>query len=109
MTWKIDYLPEAREDLRRLDGSQQIFVQKAIKKVSRNPLSMEEGGYGKPLGRKRSHNLTGLFKIKLRGIGIRVVYKLIREKDQMIIVVIGVREDEEVYELAAKRKEKYGL
>ncbi len=109
MTWEIDYLPEARDDLGKLDGSQRIFVQKAIRKVSQNPLSMEEGGYGRPLGNKRTYNLTGLLKIKLRGIGLRVVYKLIREKDQMIIVVIGVREEEEVYELAEKRKEKYDL
>ena len=50
--WDILYLPEAREDLRRLDGSERLQVRKALKKVSQNPLSQDEGGYGVPLGNK---------------------------------------------------------
>ena len=38
MSWEIQYLPEALDDLRRLDGSQRVQVLKAIKKVSENPL-----------------------------------------------------------------------
>ena len=36
-------------------------------------------------------------KIKLRGEGIRIVYHLERTDTRMLIVVIGIREDEEVY------------
>lgn len=32
MSWEIQYLPEALDDLRRLDGSQRVQVLKAIKK-----------------------------------------------------------------------------
>lgn len=109
MTWKIDYLPEAVKDLRNLAGNQRLLVRKAIDKIATNPLSTEEGGYGKPLGNKGCNNLTGFFKIKLRGAGLRIVYKLIRQDDQMLIIIIGAREDEEVYELAAKRVEKHNL
>ena len=105
MTWKIDYLPEAVKDLRNLAGNQRLLVRKAIDKIATNPLSTEEGGYGKPLGNKGCNNLTGFSKIKLRGAGLRIVYKLIRQDDQMLIIIIGAREDEEVYELAAKRVE----
>ena len=94
--WKIIYLPEAEEDLKRLDGSQRILTLKAIKKVQTNPLPAEEGGYGKPLGNKGGNDLTGLLKIKLKSAGIRVVHKLIRTETQMLIVVIGARADEEV-------------
>lgn len=48
--WELSFLPEAREDLRALDGSQRIRVVKAIAKVQSNPLPSSEGGYGKPLG-----------------------------------------------------------
>lgn len=109
MSWKVDYLPEALKDLQSLAGNQQILVQKAIKKVSQNPLPMEEGGYGKPLGHKSGTNLTGFLKIKLRGAGIRVVYKLERSESGMTVIVIGVREDDEVYDLASKRIAKHGL
>lgn len=109
MSWKISFLPEAVKDMKSLAGNQQILVRKAIQKVSQNPLPMEEGGYGKPLGNKGGTNLTGFLKIKLRGAGIRVVYKLERSDSGMIVVVIGVREDDEVYELAQKRIEKHSL
>ena len=79
MNWEIHYSDEAKTDLRDLDGSQRKSVLKAIKKVSQNPLPVNEGGYGKPLGNKHGKDLTGLCKIKLMKEGIRVVYALIRK------------------------------
>jgi len=89
--------------LQKLDGSQRILVLKAIKKVRNNPLPQSEGGYGKPLGNKGGRNLTNLLKIKLKASGIRIVYSIIRQAEQMIIIVIGIREDEEVYNIAESR------
>ena len=74
-----------------------------------SPLPVTEGGYGKPLGNKHGNHLAGLLKIKLRGAGIRVVYKLIRTESEMLVVVIGVRADDEVYEIAERRASKNNL
>ena len=109
MKWDVKYLPEATQDFSELSHNRQIMVRKAIAKVQENPLPQTEGGYGKPLGNKRGQNLTGFLKIKLRGEGIRIVYKLLRTKTKMLIVVIGIREDEEVYEIAYRRKLKNDL
>ena len=109
MSWEVNYLPEANKDIASLARNQQIIVQKAIKKVKENPLPQSEGGYGKPLGHKHGTNLTNFLKIKLRGEGIRIVYKLIRTQTQMLIVVVGVREEEEVYEIAQRRRDKNNL
>ena len=106
MSWEVDYLPEAGKEIRSLERSQQIIVRKAIDKVKQNPLPQSEGGYGKPLGHKRGINLTNLLKIKLKKEGIRIVYRIIRTETKMLIVVIGVREDEEVYEIAQRRMQK---
>ncbi|NSW90954.1 MAG: type II toxin-antitoxin system RelE/ParE family toxin [Firmicutes bacterium] len=103
MNWIIEYKTEAQKDLEALDHSQQIQVLKAIRKVSANPLPQSEGGLGKPLGNKSNNNLTGYFKIKLRSLGLRVVYGLVREKNIMKIIVISVRDDEAVYKIAADR------
>lgn len=100
MSWSVFYLPETEKDFQQLSRQQVLRVMKAIEKVCQNPLPQSEGGYGKPLGHKRGINLTGLFKIKLKNDGIRVVYSLIRTESQMLVVVIGLREDEEVYEIA---------
>ncbi|MDD3338067.1 MAG: type II toxin-antitoxin system RelE/ParE family toxin [Lachnospiraceae bacterium] len=109
MSWNVNYLPEALEDLRRLDGSQRILIRKAIQKVCQNPLPETEGGYGKLLGNKNNTNLSGFLKVKLRGAGLRIVYQLIRRDDDMLVIVIGAREDEEVYEIASKRIAKHDL
>lgn len=109
MNWSVQYLHEADKDLDSLSRTQQLMVKKAIAKVQENPLPQNEGGYGKPLGHKRGLNLTNLLKIKLRGAGIRVVYKLVKTESQMLIIVVGVREDEEVYEIAHSRRTKHDL
>lgn len=109
MTWNIEFLDEAEKDMKKLDHSVQIQVLKGIRKVSRNPLSAEEGGYGKPLGSKSGTNLTNLMKIKFRDLGIRVVYKVERVDGVMKIIVISARSDEQVYKEAAKRREKHNL
>ena len=109
MSWQVLYLPEAEKDMRALARNQQLIVRKAIDKVKENPLPQSEGGYGKPLGSKQGVNLTGFLKIKLRGEGLRIVYQLIRKNGQMLVIVIGVREDEEVHQIAKKRKDRYQL
>ena len=109
MTWNVKYLPDAEKDMKSLAHNQQLVVRKAIEKVRENPLPQSEGGYGKPLGNKHGTNLTNLLKIKLRGEGIRIVYKLIRTETQMLVVVIGIREDEEVYKIAQTRKDRNDL
>lgn len=109
MNWNIKYLPEADKDLDNLSRQQQLLVKKAIKKVQGNPLPQNEGGYGKPLGHKQGLNLTNLLKIKLRGNGIRIVYKLIKTESQMLIIVIGIREDDEVYEISHRRRTKHDI
>ena len=108
MEWVVTYLPEAEKDIDKLDGSPRKMVFKAIEKVRENPKSQTEGGYGKPLGNKGGNNLTGLFKIKLRSLGLRVVYRLeeIPPENIMRIIVVSVREDNEVYDLAAERIKK---
>ena len=49
---------------------------------------------------------AGILKIKFRGEGICIVYRLIRTETKMLVVVIGVWKDEEVYEIAERRKNK---
>ena len=109
MNWKLAFLPEAEKEFEALAGNQRILVAKALKKVLQNPISIYEGGYGKPLGNKSGTNLSGLFKIKLRAEGLRVVYQLVWMDNEMLVVVVGARADDEVYKIAAKRAEKYQL
>lgn len=109
MTWRIEFLDEAEKDMKKLDHSVQIQVLKGIRKVGQNPLSAEDGGYGKPLGNKNGINLTNFMKIKFRDLGIRVVYKTEYMDGVMKIIVVSARTDEQVYKEAEKRRNKHNL
>lgn len=109
MTWQVEFLDEALNDLRKLDGSVKVQVLKGIRKVSQNPLPTNQGGYGKPLGSKSNSNLTGLLKIKFRDLGLRVVYKTEIINGIMKIIIISARSDNEVYRQAELRRIKNDL
>ena len=104
--WEISFLKQAVDDLKCLDHSQRVIVLKAIQKVSENPLPQNEGGYGKHLGNKSGTDLSGYCKIKLLKLGLRVVYKIVRENNNMKLIVISARSDDEVYITAQKRIKK---
>ncbi|WP_425754963.1 type II toxin-antitoxin system RelE family toxin [Ihubacter sp. rT4E-8] len=97
--WGIKIIDEAAADFRRLDRSLQKQVLKGVIKISQNPL---------PRGNKSGTNLTGFFKIKYRGIGIRVVYSLAKDNMIMNIIAISQRDDEACYKLAGQLYQRYG-
>ena len=96
--YKIEYLPEVRDDMDALDGSQRKAVQMALEKLRRQP---EE--YGKPLGNKHGLNLTGLRRVKLKAFGIRVVYLTIPQRETALVLAVGKREDDKVYREVLRR------
>lgn len=102
MKWKIEYIKEAQRDLKRLDPYNRKLILKAIDKTAERPLPPPDG-IGKPLGNHSSSKLSGYYKIKLRDLGYRVVYQLVRENDIMRIIVISIRDDEAIYKEAERR------
>ncbi|NSW90946.1 MAG: type II toxin-antitoxin system RelE/ParE family toxin [Firmicutes bacterium] len=107
--WKIEFLPEAVSDLSRIDKAVRAQVIKGINKVAKNPVAKFKGGYGEPLRNQKGRNLSGLYKIKYRGIGIRVVYALEEKNGIMTIVIVGARADDEVYDEAYRRRIKHDM
>ena len=102
MSWKIEYIKEAQRDLQRLDPYNRKLILRAIEKTAERPLPPPEG-IGKPLGSHAAADLSGYYKIKLRDLGYRVVYGLIREEKTMKVIVITIRDDEAVYREAERR------
>lgn len=107
MTWDIRITNEAKKDFEKLENNMHLQVLAGIRKVANAPLPRPDG-YGKPLGNKNGNNLTGFFKIKYAGIGIRVVYTLVLDKRIVNVIVISKRDDNYCYEMAVKLYKKYG-
>ena len=106
MNYRVKYSDEAKKDRKEFNNYQLDQIEKAIRKVAKNPFPQNEGGLGKPLGNKQGRNLTGFNKIVLMKLGIRIVYELIRTDELMEIIVVAARADEEVYKIAAERTNK---
>ncbi len=105
MNWNIEYIKEAQRDLKNLDPYSRRLILKAIQKTAERPLP-PPNDIGKPLGNHSAAKLSGYYKIKLRDLGYRVIYGLIRENNIMKVIVISIRDDELVYKEAERRIQK---
>ncbi|WP_318615867.1 type II toxin-antitoxin system RelE family toxin [Sporosarcina sp. YIM B06819] len=91
----IIFIEEAKKDYKRLDGSEKKFVDIALAKMEQR---------ADEIGEDLTNNLIGCRKIKFRKIGIRIVYRMIGNKTEIVeIIAIGKRKSNEVYENAFKR------
>jgi len=102
-------VPGAEKDFKELDGSIKPIVLKYLKRLKNNADTM-----GEPLRNAQDTKLAGCRKLKLREAGIRIVYKILNEKVEVLDVVldvvkvltIGKREDYKVYKTTQDRLEK---
>lgn len=101
MIYPIEFIIEASEDYKNLDGSIRKKVDKKLDDLSNNPF------LGEHLGNKFNIDLTGFYKIYVDNKKIRIVYRLIDEEIEIIeIWGIGKRDKEEIYRLIGKRIDK---
>ena len=107
MTWQIKFLHEAEDELASLNHSVRPEILKGIRKVAQNP--GYPNGYGKPLGNFAGSNLAGLYKIKFKKAGLRVVYALMRQDETMTVIIISARADDLVYYEAERRRKRHDL
>jgi len=97
--YDLKYHPLVAKDLEQLNHSIRIEVFKQIKKIQTSPQ------LGLPLGNKNGMNLTGLRKMYAAKKQIRIVYSIVEEIVVVKVLVIGKREDMEVYHQAVQRRE----
>ena len=91
--YTVEWDPKALKELRKLDGAIRLqFLRKL------------EGRQGRPrVPGDTLHGLKDCYKIKLRGAGYRLVYRVEDERIVILVLAIGKRERGSVYEQAEKR------
>ena len=99
MNYKVEFIPEAVQDYKKLDGSIKKLVNKKINELSEKPL------LGELLGNKHNIDLTGFYKIYVAKKSFRIVYRLISPTQIEVIEIwgIGKRDKEEIYRILGKR------
>lgn len=93
MAYRLFFVPEARREWDALDGSIKTLFKAALKKRLDTP---------RLPGSQLHPPLVDCYKIKLRGVGYRLVY-LVRDNaipPDIVVLVVG-RRDGGIYEAAA--------
>lgn len=94
MAWAIFYHPEVKDDFRRLGRTEAKAIQKVIdERLARG----EPDKVGKPL----SGDLSGYRR--LRTGQTRIIYRVDGKRIEVLVIAVGLRRDDEVYEKAQKR------
>jgi mRNA interferase RelE/StbE len=94
----IQFIPEAADDYKSLDGSIKVLVNDKIDKLKENPF------LGEALGNKNNIDLTGYYKIYVSKKTYRIVYRIVRNEIEIIeIWGIGKRDKMEIYKKVVKR------
>lgn len=92
---KIEWTALSKQDYDSLDGSQQIFVDKAIVRIKES---------GMQVGKALHGSLSKCRKLKNKKMGLRIVFREANGKIEVIqIVAIGKRDKKEVYKIAENR------
>ncbi len=93
MTYEIEFYEEAFDEWRRLDSSIRGQFKKKLAKLVEDP--------HRPASRLRG--LEGCYKIKLRTAGVRLVYKVEDGELVILVVAVGKRDKNTVYDSARER------
>lgn len=89
MTYKLKFLPSADKEWKKLDNSVKQPLLTALRKRLENPIVPKD----------RLHGVIGkeCYKIKLKSYGIRLVYAVQKDIITLVVISVGKRENDEVY------------
>ncbi len=96
MAWAIRFHPEVQNDLRKLG---RVEAQNILAVIEGRIVNGEPDKAGKPL-----HGTLAGYR-RLRTGDTRIVYRVEKQKIEILIIAVGMRRDDEVYERAYKRVE----
>ncbi len=93
MNYNLKFIPIALKEWKKLDNTIQSQLKKKLKDRLKNPhlLSSQLRGF-------ENH-----YKIKLRASGYRLVYEVIDQEVCVLVIAIGKRNKNDVYNQAKKR------
>ena len=93
MNYNLKFIPIALKEWRKLDNTIQSQLKKKLKDRLKNPhlLNSQLRGF-------ENH-----YKIKLRASGYRLVYEVIDQEVCVLVIAIGKRNKNDVYNQAKKR------
>ena len=96
MIYKLIFIKKSEKEWKKLDFSIREQFKKKLQKRLDNPHVQHDKLSGFP----------NVYKIKLRSSGFRLAYEVVDEKVIVVVLSVGKREGNAVYNEIAKRMEK---
>ncbi|BCS97432.1 RelE toxin [Desulfoluna limicola] len=93
MPYKLKFLPTALKEWKKLDNTISTQLKKKLEEVLQNPR----------IQANQLRNFENHYKIKLRASGYRLVYEVIDDEIVVLVIAIGKREGNKIYEVAKLR------
>ena len=93
MNYKLKFLPIALKEWKKLDNTIRKQLKKKLEEIIQNP----------KIQANRLKNFQNHYKIKLRSSGYRLVYEVIDDEIVVLVIAIGKRESNKIYEVAKLR------
>ncbi|HBM1867687.1 MULTISPECIES: type II toxin-antitoxin system RelE family toxin [Acinetobacter calcoaceticus/baumannii complex] len=93
MSYNLEFLEEALEEWNKLNPSIKQPMKKKLMKVLENPRIPKNKLSGHP----------NRYKVKLRSVGYRLVYEVIDDEVVVLVIAVGKRENNAVYNTASSR------
>jgi mRNA interferase RelE/StbE len=93
MPYRLQFLPSAKAEWDKLDGSVQLQFTKVFAKRLDNPR----------VPKAALLNMSDCYKIKLRGVGYRLVYQVHDNALVLLAIAVGKRDKNAVYDAASGR------
>ncbi|MEE9452528.1 MAG: type II toxin-antitoxin system RelE/ParE family toxin [Gammaproteobacteria bacterium] len=95
MLYELQFLPSALKEWKKLDGAIREQLKNKLKERLKHP----------KVPSAKLRNLKDHYKIKLRTVGYRLVYRVDDKKIIVTVVVINKRDKNIAYKIAAQRSQ----
>ena len=89
MSYELEFLPGALKEWQKLDNSIKVQFKKKLSERLENPKVAKDKLWG----------YEDVYKIKLRDVGYRLAYQVKDSEIVVLVLVVGKRENNEVYEM----------
>ena len=89
MSYELEFLPSALKVWQKLDNSIKVQFKKKLSERLENPKVTKD----------KLRGYEDVYKIKLRDVGYRLAYQVKDDEIVVLVLVVGKRENNEVYEM----------
>ena len=96
MSYELEFMPKALKEWQKLDSNTKEQFKKKLAQRLENP----------KVPKDKLRDFDNVYKIKLKSLGLRLAYEVIDERLVVLVLVVGKRENNAVYDELARRMKK---